>query len=369
MTIMQKPEPQTPDEQALDTQMQQTLKQRRLYLQAALATALPMLPMLPTGAQAQTAAKPFRIYVITFRGRTEVEKGFVDYLASRKIPVEIVYHDIGRDMGRMPAILDEIRKVRPDLIYTWGTSVTLGVVGPYDTTTPEQFINDIPVLFTLVASPTLAKIVRDPKVPRRNVSGVAHVGTTEAQMRAIAQYRPFNKLGVLYTTTEANSLAVMTEIRRIGETSGFQTLERSFKLDANRKPTADGAVDMLRELKQAGAQWLYLPPDSYLGTLCEKLIIPAAMELGLPTFASTEQLMQAGALCGLVSRYYTVGQFTAHKAEQILVGKLPVATIPAETLTRFSFQVRMSAARKLNLLPPMSMLAYAELVGGEIAPS
>lgn len=346
-----------------------TSADRRRWLQALASAALPlgMAAQTPVQAQAQSpaqapsAGKPFRIYVITFRGRTEVEKGFVDYLASRKIPVEIIYHDIGRDMARMPAILDEIRRVRPDLIYTWGTSVTLGVVGPYDTPTPEQFINDIPVLFTLVASPTLAKILRDPKSPRRNVSGVAHVGTTEAQMRAIAQYRPFNKLGVLYTTTEANSVAVMSDIRRIGQSSGFEPLERSFRLEGG-KPVAEGAADLLRELKQAGAQWLYLPPDSYLGTLAEKLIIPAAMELGLPTFASTEQLMQAGALCGLVSRYYTVGQFTAHKAEQILVGKLPVSSIPAETLTRFSFQVRISAARRLALLPPMSMLAYAELV-------
>lgn len=338
----------------------QTSDRRRLWLQAIASAALP----LGAGdALAQPAAKPFRIHVITFRGMTEVEKGFSDYLALRKIPVEISYRDIARDMSRMPALLDEIRSVRPDLIYTWGTSVTLGVVGPYDSPTPQQFINDVPVLFTLVASPTLARIVRDPKLPQRNVSGVAHVGSTEAQMRAMAQYRPFDKLGVLYTTTEANSVAVMSDIRRIGSSSGFQPLERSFRLDAGRKPVADGAVDMLRELKQGGAQWLYLPPDSYLGTLAEKTIIPAAMELGLPTFASTEQLMQAGALCGLVSRYYTVGQFTAHKAEQILVGRQPVSAVPVETLKRFSFQVRMSAARRLGLLPPMSMLAYAELVG------
>lgn len=333
---------------------------RRQWLQAVGSAAW---PLLAGSARAQPAARPFRIHVITFRGMTEVEKGFADYLASRRIPVEISYRDIGRDMSRMPALLDEIRSVRPDLIYTWGTSVTLGVVGPYDTPTPEQFINDIPVLFTLVASPTLARIVRDPKSPQRNVSGVAHVGTTEAQMRAMAQYRPFDKLGVLYTTTEANSVAVMSDIRRIGSSSGFQPLERSFRLDGGRKPVADGAEDMLRELKQAGAQWLYLPPDSYLGTLAEKTIIPAAMALGLPTFASTEQLMQAGALCGLVSRYYTVGQFTAHKAEQVLVGRQPVSAIPVETLKRFSFQIRMSAARRLGLLPPMSMLAYAELVG------
>ena len=47
------------------------------------------------------------------------------------------------------------------------------------------------------------------------------------------------------------------------------------------------------------------------------------MSVNLPTFASTEQLMETGALTGLVSRYHSIGQFTAYKAEQILVNKVP----------------------------------------------
>ena len=125
----------------------------------------------------------------------------------------------------------------------------------------------------------------------------------------------------------------------------------------------------MRELKEAGAQWLYLPPDSFLGTLAESVIIPAAMEAGLPTFATTEQLMQAGALSGLVSRYYSVGQFTAHKAAEILVGKKSPSAVPVETLKRFSFQVRMPAARRLRLPPPLPMLGYAELITAESVPA
>ncbi len=336
---------------------------RRQWLAAVAASAA--LPAAVTAAPAPPSAKagrPFRIYAITFRGMTDVEKGFAEYFASRRIPVQITYRDLNRDPARMPGFLEEIRATKPDLIYTWGTSVTLGVVGPHDAVVPGQHITDIPVVFTLVASPTLAKIVTDLKAPGRNVTGVTHVGATDAQIRAMAQYRAFQNLGVLYTPTEQNSVVVLEEIRRLGRESGFHTVERTFRLDANRKPVADGAADLVRELKEAGAQWLYLPPDSFLGTLAESVVIPAAMQLGLPTFASTEQLMQAGALSGLVSRYYNVGQFTAHKAEQILVGKQAAATIPVETLKRLSYQIRMPAARRLNLPPPLPMLSYAELI-------
>jgi putative tryptophan/tyrosine transport system substrate-binding protein len=306
--------------------------------------------------------KPFRIYAITFRGMTDVEKGFEEYFRSRKIAVEITYRDLNRDASRLPAYLDEIRATRPDLIYTWGTSVTLGVVGPHDAPDRSKFINDIPVVFTLVASPVLAKIVPEGAATRSHITGATHVAPTAAQIQAMAAYRPFQTLGVLYTPTEKNSVVVLDQIRKLGREKNFNTVERMFRLDANRKPSAEGAAEIVREIKEAGAQWLYLPPDSFLGTLAQEVVIPAAMQVGLPTFASTEQLMQAGALSGLVCRYFSIGQYTAHKAEQVLVGKVKPSTIPVDTLKRFSYQVRMAAALRLNMPPPLPMFSYAELI-------
>lgn len=344
---------------------------RRNWLTAAIASSLSASSFAISSAQEAAAKRaplrPFRIYAITFRGMTDVEKGFEEYFTSRKIPVQITYRDVNRDMTRMAGFLDEIRATKPDLVYTWGTSVTLAVLGPYDAVNPQQHITDIPVVFTLVASPSLAKIVAEQdNATRRNVTGVIHVAPVSAQIKGMAAYRPFKTLGVLYTPTERNSVVVLDEIRKLGNEKGFYTVSRTFRLDANRKVTAEGAADLVRELKEAKAQWLYLPPDSFLGTLAQEVIIPTAMEIGLPTFASTEQLMQAGALSGLVSRYHSIGQFTAHKVEQILVGKQAPESVPIETLKRFSYQIRMSAAERLKLPPPLPMLNYAEILSDNV---
>jgi len=320
------------------------------------------LAFADSDAGAQTAGRPYRIYAITFRGMTDVERGFQEYFAARRIPVQITFRDLGRDMAKMPGFLDEIRATRPDLIYTWGTSVTLGVVGTYDSYDPSKHITDIPVVFTLVAAPVLAKIVPDLKSSRRNVTGVFHVAPTEAQIRAMASYRPFKSIGILYTPTEQNSVVVVDEVREVSKRLGFAVVAKPLKLDAAKRVTAEGAPEMIRELKQQKVDWLYLPPDSYLGTQAKAVIIPAAMEQGLPTFASTEQLMETGALTGLVSRYHSIGQFTAYKAEQILVHKVQASRIPVETLTRFSLQVRMDVAEALRLPPPLPMFNYAELI-------
>ncbi len=116
---------------------------RRAWLRAAAAATLPVCTFALANTQEVNAAakrtgtQPFRIYAITFRGMTDVEKGFEEYFASRKIPVQIIYRDLNRDATRMPGFLDEIRATRPDLVYTWGTSVTLGVLGPYRRGQPE----------------------------------------------------------------------------------------------------------------------------------------------------------------------------------------------------------------------------------------
>jgi len=313
------------------------------------------------------AARPFRIYAVTYRGVTDVERGFADYFAARGIPVEITYRDIALDTSRLPAIVDEIRRTRPDLVYTWGSGVTLGIAGPWDRADPARYITDIPLVFSLVAAPVSARIVPAMQSSRRNVTGVSHVASVAAQMQVMAAYRAFRCVGVLYSANEPNALAVLDELRATGRQRGFTVLARPFHNDAAGKPTASGVDALIAELRQGGAEWLYLQPDSFLSTQAKAVVVPAALQAGLPVFASTEPLMAAGALAGLVGRYYTVGQFAAYKAEQILVNKLAPSRIPVETLTRFSLQIRLPVARRLGLLPPLAMFNYAEMLDADFA--
>jgi putative ABC transport system substrate-binding protein len=322
----------------------------------ALLAALAPLPAAAVG-------RPWRIHAITYRGRTEVERGFADHFAARGIPVEIAWRDIALDPSRLPGLVDEIRRERPDLVHTWGTGVTLGIVGRHDDPDPGRYVRDVPVVFSLVAAPVATGIVADLRAPGRPVTGVSHVASLAAQVQAMANYRPFGKLGMLYSSNEPNSAAVLGELQALGRRQGFRVLARPFRADATGRPRAEGAAELVRGLRAAGADWLYMPPDSFLGTQAREPVIPAALAAGLPAFASTEQLMAAGALLGLVSRYYNVGQFAAFKAERILVDKVAPGRIPVETLARLSLQVDLRVARRLGLLPPLAMFDYAELIG------
>jgi putative ABC transport system substrate-binding protein len=223
------------------------------------------------------------------------------------------------------------------------------VVGAYDAVDPAKHITDIPVVFTLVAAPVLAKIVPDlkssgPQRDRRLPRG-AHRGADPRH-------------GVV-PPDQVDRHPLHADRAELGgrRRRGARRLQAP-RLPGDRQAAAPrreqegdrrGRAEMVRELKQQKVEWLYLPPDSFLGTQTKSVIIPAAMQVGLPTFASTEQLMETGALTGLISRYHAIGQFTAYKAEQILINKVPPSRIPVETLTRFTLQVRMDVAEQLKM--------------------
>lgn len=307
---------------------------------------------------------PFRIYRITYRGRTEVEDGFDDYLSSNGIAAEFIERDAERSTARLPEFVAEIRDLKPDLVYTWGTPVTLGIAGRHDAADRSPFITDIPVVFALVASPLAAGLVADNAAPGRKLTGAVHVVPPETQLRAMHSYRPITRLGVLYTSTEQNSLSIVEELRGLRQTMGFALIERQFRVDGDGRPSPDGIEELIAEIGAEGANWLYLLPDTFLGTQYGR-VVPAALAEKLPTFGAAElAIRQGGALVGLISRYYSVGQLAASKAVRILRDRVPPERIPIETLKRFSLIINLPVAKKLDLYPPIEMLNYAEVLTG-----
>ncbi|MBU3600597.1 ABC transporter substrate-binding protein [Polynucleobacter sp. 30F-ANTBAC] len=303
------------------------------------------------------AQKNKKILIITYRGDTQVEQGFKDYFEKNKLPVQFETRDLGRDVNKMADIISEIKQIKPDLILAWGTSTTIALVGTFNNITSTH-INDIPVVFALVSSPVESKIVSNTSNHgRKNLTGVSHMASLRSQISAIKAYKDFKKLGFLYTSTEQNSISTLNELKTLAKEFKFQLIDYSFNLD-NGKPTSDGYEQLILKMKLNGAEWLYLPPDSFLGTQAKEKIIPFAHQEKIATFASTEQLMDAGALTGLFSKYYNVGDYAGFKAGKILYENIRASDINIDTLSKFSYNVNMDTAKSLNRIPPLSLFNF-----------
>ena len=333
---------------------------RRFLAQLSGAAALLAAGRMP--ASIAQGAKRFRIYAVTWRGKTQVESGLEDYFGKQGIAVEFIWRDAEQQTARLAGFVQEIKTLRPDLVYTWGTPPTLGIAGAHDAVDTSRHVTGIPIVFALVAAPVAAKVVPSLTAPGRDITGVTHVATLESQLEAIRTYRPFSRLGVLYNAAERNSVATAEGLRQLAASQRFQLIEQVFDRDADGKAVATSVEEKIRNMKQAGAEWLYLGPDTYLFSQIER-VANAAMAERLPTFSATEAALngKAPVLAGLVSSYYTIGQFAGYKAEQILLGKQAARAIPIESLSRYSFIVRIDVAKQLDVLPPVSLFNYATI--------
>lgn len=312
---------------------------------------------------AAALAAPPRIAMILWRGETEVERGFRNYLAERKVDAHIEVHDLDRDLTRLPEVLKRLRANPPDLVYTWGTSITLGVAGPWNARNPDKYLQGVPILFTMVAAPEETGIAPPPAAPvRRWITGVSHIAPLDAQINAMRSYLPLNKLGIVFNPLEANSRSNVEALRQQARTQHFSLLEAPLPIGQDGQPEAAAIPRLVRDLAKRGAQLLYIGPDSFIG-IHRDTLTAAGIANGLPCFTATELELRAGeAMFGLVSRYDMVGRLTAAKAMAILLERRSPAEVPIETLERFTYLIRLPVAQRLKLYPPLPLLRYAEII-------
>jgi putative ABC transport system substrate-binding protein len=314
-------------------------------------------------APAATAAEvPHKVMMVLWRGCEDACKGFQEYLRSKDASVEFLLRDVKQDATELPGLVREARALAVDLVVTWGTTATLGIVGEYDKADPERYLTDIPVLFMIVTDPLEARVVENLERPGRNVSGTLYLVPEDVQMRAIRTYLPFDKLGMIYNTNEVNAVISADKIRKIAEEQDFQVVAREVPNDVGGKPIVDSLPGLIGELAEAKVDLIYIGSSSFI-VLNRDVFTRAAVERGLPVAAAGEvAVVESDALMGLVSRYHTVGQLTAARAEEILSGGKRPAEIAVESLSRYSFLVNMDVARRLGRYPPMTLLNIAEVV-------
>lgn len=306
--------------------------------------------------------RPFRIYMALFRGFEDAAQGFQDYLIERGLPVSFIMRNIEQDLTRVPEMVAEIRRLKPDLVLTWGTGLTVALVGPHDAVDPAKHITEFPVVFMIVSQPLQAKVVADLAHPGRNVTGVNYLIPEDVQLNFARRYLPFRRLGIVYNPAEQNAHITVAELKKLAASMTFDLVEAPLPLDAAGRPNAADIPAAIAKLKSAGVEMIYQGPDSFLNEL-RRDFTEAAVAQGLPVFAAGEGPVRTGsALMGVVNRYHTVGQLAALRAEQILVGKQKPGDIAVELPERFSVIVNIRVAKALELYPPMPLLKFAEIV-------
>ncbi len=316
---------------------------------------------------AANAQETYSIYMVLWRGETDIERGFRSYANERNLSFEYKVVSVNRDKSKLAGVRSDIRTTNPDLVYTWGTSVTTEIFGTTENAYKSKYISDIKGVFTLVSAPIQSGIVPDYKSSQRNITGVRFIAPLNAQVLAIQNYRPVKSIAVIFNTEEQNSVANVRELEKYLPTQGIKLLKLPvpLKWDAEKeRNTADESRirKLVQDAKSQGAELIYLGPDSFIAANADQLT-NETNRLKIPTFAATEfPLENSNALYGLVSPYYLLGRLTAQQAEKMLIENIPPDQIPIRKLYRHVIKINQNVMNHIKYYPTLELIRTAEFI-------
>jgi putative tryptophan/tyrosine transport system substrate-binding protein len=284
------------------------------------------------------------VAMITWRGQTEAERGFIDGLNEKIHAPSILTYDANQSLSNLEGILERIGSRKVDLIYVFGTTATQFVLSR---------VKDVPVVFNIVSHPVASGIIAHWEQSGNNATGVSNRIAAHHQLKALKKVVDFQVLGVICNPREHNSVVQTQIVRELQPQVGFRLVELPIRDAAD----ISGVLGNLKGRVDA----VYIQPDSLIISLGRR-IMALVNASSIPSLACTESMVpEDGALLALVPDYYQLGRMAAEKAAQILAGSDP-SRIPSSYPDYFRMWVNMPTAKEINIQVPLSILMMADRI-------
>ena len=206
---------------------------------------------------------------------------------------------------------------------------------------------DIPVVYTAVTDPVAAELADKDGNPVGNVTGTSDTLPVEEQLKMIREMMPDAKtIGILYTTSEANSVSAIATYESLVDKYGF-TLET--KGISQTSEIALATDDLLTKVDCI----TNLTDNTVVASL--PTILEKANEKGIPVFGSEIEQVKIGCLAAEGIDYIQLGKQTGKIAAQILKGEKKASEIPYEIISELGFYVNTKVAENLGIEVPSDL--------------
>lgn len=317
-----------------------------------------------TGAYtANEAPHTKTVFMAVWRGCEEACQGFKDYLSNNEYPVDVIVSNANRDRSQLDSMLKEAITLSPDLVVTWGTSVSKAMLGTREEYGESTKLGDIPALFMIVADPVGANIAeKHDTTGRPMVAGIRNRISEDVQIRAMREYFPVDKVGVIYSNAELNSTLNTEKLKALAAEMNFEVVEALYQLDAQDKPLPDQFDARMAQLAAEGVDVVYVGSSSYNLANADEFT-QSAIKHSLPVASAYDSMVtKSSALISVSNKYYRVGQLAANQAVKILFEKAVPGELSIAELRHFSMSINMAVAREMALFPPIQLIRFANLV-------
>ena len=200
---------------------------------------------------------------------------------------------------------------------------------------------DIPVIYTAVTDPKAAELADDKGNPVGEVTGTSDKLPIEAQLKMIRELLPdAKKIGILYTTSEANSVSAIAEYKEKVGDYGFELVEKGI---TNTSEIALATDDLLSQVDCISN----LTDNTVVSSLAT--ILDKANAANIPVFGSEIEQVKLGCLAAEGLDYVALGKQTGKMAAKVLKGEKKASEMPFETITEAGLYLNTKVAENLGI--------------------
>ena len=208
---------------------------------------------------------------------------------------------------------------------------------------------DIPVIFSAVSDPVAAKLVTTNEIPGDLCTGTSDVLDLAAQVDLICAMQPdVKKIGVIYTSSEANSLTNLANFKQICADRGLEVIASAVQNASDIPAAAESvasSVDCINNFTD----------NNVVNNLA--IVLDAAAKYGIPVYGSEEEQVKNGCLAAVSIDYVALGKVTGQMAAEILRGA-DITTMSVKTITDATPVINTRVLDSLHLTMPA---AYTDI--------
>ena len=204
----------------------------------------------------------------------------------------------------------------------------------------------IPVIYTAISDPVAAGLATEENGAGLAVTGTSDLLPLDEQVAMIRQLMPEAKtIGVLYTTSEENSISNIARLEEIVKEYDFTLVTKGISAPADIPMAADAILNQVDCLTN-------LTDNTVVNSL--SVILDKANAKGIPVFGSEVEQVKLGCAAAANIDYYKLGIMTGKMAAEVLNGK-DITTIPYETITDNEIVVNSEVLANFGLTVPEGM--------------
>lgn len=211
----------------------------------------------------------------------------------------------------------------------------------------------IPVIFNAVSDPIAAQLAKSDTEPLDGITGISDRLPVVDQLKLIRSMLPDAKtIGILYTTSEANSVSTIETYKKEAPAYGFTIETIGIGAEAEVAQAADvllGKVDCITNMTD----------NTVVSALA--VVLDKANTKGIPVFGSEEEQVKNGCIASAGLDYIELGKQAGVIAARVLKGE-DINTIPYETLKESKLTVNKTVCGKLGIKIPEDLLEGADIV-------